>query len=230
MTLLVAPPPFRTHRAGFAPDLVPYIQGLELQRAAVDSVRAGNGGTLLILEHEAVYTAGTRSDPAEYPRDGTPVIPVDRGGKVTWHGPGQLVAYPVFRLREKLRVVDFVRVLEQVIIDVAAEFGVTGFAVPGRAGVWAHTGDPHPAKFAQIGIHAADGIITHGIAINCSNDLAPFSTFVPCGITDAGVTTLSEITGRRIDPADIAHALERTLLAAVQDIAATHVISQEAAA
>lgn len=213
--------PVRMVAAGFDPDFVPYEHGLNLQTEAVAGIRdRGERGTLLLLEHEAVYTAGRRALPEEYPHDGTPVVAVDRGGKVTWHGPGQLVAYPVVRLRNTLGVVDFVRSLERVIIDTVAEFGVTGFRVDGRAGVWTDAGDPTPSKVAQIGIHTSDGIVTHGIAINCSNDLAPFANFVPCGISDAGVTTLSRLTGRPITPADVAETLHSHLSAAIEEVAA----------
>lgn len=220
---VAAPPGTAPHRtpprfvtAGFAPQLVPYEDGLALQQRAVDRITAGTDeGTVFMLEHEPVYTAGRRSDPAEYPNDGTPVVSVDRGGKVTWHGPGQLVAYPVIRLAAGWGVVDFVRALEGALIEVAADFGVAGFRVPGRSGVWTHPqGDPHdapPAKVAQIGLHASAGIITHGVAINCSNELTPFESFVPCGITDAGVTTLSELAGRRITPGEVAPALSARL-------------------
>lgn len=221
MATTLAPTIVRTLAAGFDPALVPYARGLELQREAVTRLRSGEDrGTILLLEHEAVYTAGRRSLPKEFPRDGTPVVPVDRGGKVTWHGPGQLAAYPVVRLREKLQVVDFVRLLEQVVIDVSAEFGAAGFRISGRSGVWADTGDAVPAKFAQIGLHTSDGIVTHGLALNCSNDLTPFANFVPCGITDAGVTTLSLLAGRRITPAEIAPPLRDRLALAVEEVAA----------
>lgn len=210
----------RVVTAGLAPDLVPYPRGLELQREAARRIRDGaDRGTVLLLEHTPVYTAGTRALPEEYPRDGTPVVPVDRGGKVTWHGPGQLVVYPVIRLRERLRVVDFVRLLERVVIGTAAEFGVAGFRIPGRAGVWAEAGGPSPAKFAQIGIRTSSGIVTHGLAVNCSNDLTPFESFVPCGITDAGVTTLGELAGRTITPADIAPSLWARLSTALEEAA-----------
>lgn len=213
-------PAARIVTAGLAPDFVPYPRGLELQRDAVQRIQDGTDrGTVLLLEHTPVYTAGRRALPEEYPQDGTPVVPVDRGGKVTWHGPGQLVVYPVIRLRERLRVVDFVRLLERVIIETAAEFGVAGFRIPGRAGVWAETDGPTPSKFAQIGIHTSNGIVTHGLAVNCSNDLSAFESFVPCGITDAGVTTLGALAGRRITPADIAPALSARLSAALEEAA-----------
>lgn len=221
MAQTLTPAPVRTHVGGFDPHLLPYARGLDLQQQAAERVRSGEDrGTLLLLEHESVYTAGTGARPEEYPRDGTPVVPVDRGGRVTWHGPGQLVAYPVVRLLDRLAVVDFVRALEQVIIDVAAGFGVHGFRVARRAGVWAETGDAPPSKFAQVGLRVSDGIVTHGLALNCSNALDPFANFVPCGITDAGVTTLSGLVGRRIPPAAVAPTLQARLSLALEELAA----------
>ncbi|MBL3698456.1 lipoyl(octanoyl) transferase LipB [Leucobacter luti] len=223
MRSLTDAPPATPHfvTAGFAPHTVPYRDGLALQRDAAERVRTrADRGTVFLLEHEAVYTAGRRATPDEYPRDGTPVVDVDRGGRVTWHGPGQLVAYPVIKLAPGVGVVDLVRGLEQVIIDAAAELGANGFRVAGRSGVWADDGGPAPAKFAQIGLHASDGIITHGLALNCSNDLTPFSGFVPCGITDAGVTSVSALAGRRVTPADAAPVLQERLAAALTEFAA----------
>lgn len=217
---------------GFAPDFVPYKAGLVAQEAAAERVKNNvDHGTLLLLEHAAVYTAGRRAAPEEYPNDGTPVVPVNRGGKVTWHGPGQLVAYPIIRLRERFGAVDLIRALEGAIINVCAAFDVHGFRVEGRAGVWANarpgavvsgpTGsDQHPVKVAQIGIHASRHIITHGIAMNCSNDLAPFNLFVPCGIADAGVSTLSELTDELITPARVAPVLRAELETLAKEYAA----------
>ncbi|WP_244302896.1 lipoyl(octanoyl) transferase LipB [Leucobacter coleopterorum] len=205
--------------AGFSPSFVPYERGLELQEGAVAKLSSPTpDGTLIVLEHEAVYTAGRRSRPEEFPTDGTPVVPVDRGGKVTWHGPGQLVAYPVVRLRNRFALVDFVRVLEQVIIDVAGGFGVEGVIIDGRTGVWARPAGLPAEKFAQIGIRVSEGIVTHGLAINCSNSLAPFKSFVPCGITDAGVTTLSRLAGRTIAPNEVAPTLAVRLTAALTEV------------
>ncbi len=194
---------------GFHPDCVPYERGLELQAEAVDRIEQGlDRGTVLLLEHPPVYTAGRRAEPDEYPSDGSPVVAVDRGGRVTWHGPGQLVCYPVVRLRSGAGVVDFVRALETAIIDTVAAFGVSGTRVEGRSGVWVPHPDRPPTKLAQIGLHARAGIITHGIAINCCNDLEPFSQIVPCGIPDAGVTTLSALAGRRVPPEIVAPDLQ----------------------
>ncbi|GAA1317486.1 lipoyl(octanoyl) transferase LipB [Leucobacter albus] len=177
---------------------------------------AHDAGTVLLLEHTPVYTAGRRAEAHEYPSDGTPVVAVNRGGKVTWHGPGQLVAYPVIRLASGFGGADLVRALEGALIAVVAEFGIAGTRVDGRTGVWTElraSAAPAPtlSKLAQIGIHVSRRIVTHGIALNCSNDLAPFANFVPCGITDAGVTTLSDCVGRTVTPAEVAPALERHL-------------------
>ena len=215
----IARPRIRTHSAGLSAP-IPYEAGLALQQEAVARIiDDGDRGTLLLLQHDPVYTAGRRALPEEFPNDGTPVVPVDRGGKVTWHGPGQLVAYPVIRLRERLGVVDFVRELEQAIIDVVAGFGARGFRVDGRSGVWADTGAVAPAKFAQIGLHTSGGIVTHGLAINCSNSLDPFAAFIPCGITDAGVTTLSWLVGAEIQPQQVAPPLEARLAAVFAEVA-----------
>lgn len=202
------------------PGLTPYERGLQLQREAADRVENEiDNGTVFMLEHEAVYTAGRRSSPEEYPTDGTPVVAVDRGGKVTWHGPGQLVVYPIVRLRNRLGVVDFVRDLESALIDIASDFGVTGFRVDGRTGLWADTGGLTPSKFAQIGLRARRGLVTHGIALNCNNSLDSFQSFVPCGITDAGVTTLSALSGRTITPQDVLPSVTRRFRTLLEEVA-----------
>lgn len=225
MSLPLVRTPVEIVVAGLAPHFVPYGVGLELQSRAAQRVSAGEDrGTALLLEHEAVYTAGRRSSPDEYPDDGSPVIPVDRGGRVTWHGPGQLVGYPVVRLREGVGVVDFVRELEQLLIDASAEFGVRGYRIEGRSGVWADEVDDRgasaPVKFAQIGLHAKGGLVTHGFALNCSNSLEPFSHFVPCGITDAGVASLTTLTRREIAPADVLPILEPRLAELLEEVSA----------
>lgn len=191
-----------------------------MQREACERVEAGTDrGTVIMLEHEAVYTAGRRSSPEEYPTNGTPVVPVDRGGKVTWHGPGQLVVYPIVRLRNRMGVVDFVRGLEGALINVAADFGVHAFRVEDRTGVWADTGALMPSKFAQIGLRARRGLVTHGIGLNCSNDLEPFRSFVPCGITDAGVSTLSLLSKSTITPEDALGSVTEHFTALIEEYA-----------
>lgn len=191
------------HVAGLAPDFVPYLRGWELQREVHAEVLAqARPDTLILLEHEAVYTAGKRTEDHERPVDGTPVVDVDRGGKITWHGPGQLVGYPIVRLPEPMDVVAHVRRIETLLIGVLAEFGVEGYQVEGRSGVWVRR-PLSEDKVAAIGVRVEKGVTMHGFAINCDNSLAGFRGIIPCGITDAGVTTVSEVVGADVSPADI---------------------------
>ncbi|MDF2507340.1 MAG: lipoyl(octanoyl) transferase LipB [Microbacterium sp.] len=193
---------------GFSPDTVPYSEGWDLQRRVHADVVAGvRPDTLILLEHDAVYTAGKRTEPQERPQDGTPVIDVDRGGKITWHGPGQLVGYPIVRLVEPIDVVAHVRRLERLLIDVLRPFGVDGYQVDGRSGVWVRR-PLSEDKVAAIGVRVQQGVTMHGFAINCDNTLAGFRDIIPCGITDAGVTTVSEVTGYALAPADIVDAVK----------------------
>lgn len=197
---------------GFAPKPVPYLEGWELQRNVHADVVAGiRPDTLILLEHEAVYTAGKRTEPQERPQDGTPVIDVDRGGKITWHGPGQLVGYPIVRLDEPIDVVAHVRRLERVLIDVLRPFGVDGYQVDGRSGVWVRR-PLSEDKVAAIGVRVQQGVTMHGFAINCDNSLTGFRDIIPCGITDAGVTTVSEVTGSSVSPIDIVDAVQEAFI------------------
>ncbi|GIT80222.1 octanoyltransferase [Leifsonia sp. LS1] len=183
---------------------VPYDEALLHQRSLHAAVAAGRApDTVLLLEHAPVYTAGRRTEADERPVDETPVVDVDRGGKITWHGPGQLVGYPVLRLPDPIDVVGYVRQLEALLIDVLAGVGVRGERVDGRSGVWMR-GDGRDEKIAAIGIRVADGVTMHGFALNCSNDLEPYEGIVACGIRDAGVTTVSRVLGRTVTPRDIA--------------------------
>ncbi|MCR2763664.1 lipoyl(octanoyl) transferase LipB [Microbacterium sp. zg.B48] len=193
--------------AGLAPHYVPYHEGWGLQRRVHAEVVSGDRpDTLLLLEHEAVFTAGRRTQAHERPTDGTPVIDVDRGGKITWHGPGQLVGYPIVRLPEPIDVVAHVRRLERLLIDALRLHGVAGYRVEGRSGVW--VGRPlSEDKIAAIGVRVEKGITMHGFAVNCDNTLAGFRGIIPCGITDAGVTTVSEVVGGDVAPADIADSI-----------------------
>src|SRR5699024_10544439 len=193
-----------TRSLGFDPDLVDYAEALRLQRTLHAQVLAGGApSTLLLLEHADVYTAGRRTGPQDRPKDGTPVVDVDRGGKITWHGRGQLVGYPILKLRDRAMVKDYVWALAQAIITVLAQdFGIRGERVEGRSGVWI-TGDPADRKIAAVGIRVHQSVTTHGFALNCSNDLGPFTNIVPCGISDAGTTTISAELGRTVTPADI---------------------------
>ena len=199
---------------GFMPNPVPYTEGWELQRRVhADVVSGARPDTLILLEHAPVYTAGKRTEEHERPQDGTPVIDVDRGGKITWHGPGQLVGYPIFRLPEPMDVVAHVRRLERILIDVLRPFGVDGHQVDGRSGVWVRR-PLSEDKVAAIGVRVQQGVTMHGFAINGDNSLAPFHGIIPCGITDAGVTTVSEVTGRVIGPLDLVDAVRDAFLTA----------------
>jgi len=186
--------------AGFEPNFVPYLDGLSLQRGIHKEVAAGSRpDTVILLEHESTYTAGKRTEDSERPTDGTAVIDVDRGGKITWHGPGQLVGYPIMRLPDPIDVVGYVRYLEQVLIEVCSDFGLATERVAGRSGVWAPVGDTH-AKIAAIGIRVAEHTTMHGFALNCSNSLAPYDTIIACGIQDAGTSSISALTGSLVTP------------------------------
>ena len=193
--------------------VVEYLEAWELQRSVHTDVVAGAGpDTLLLLEHPAVYTAGKRTEPHERPFDGTPVVDVDRGGKITWHGPGQIVGYPIVRLPEPVDVVGHVRRLEQALIEVCADLGVETGRVDGRSGVWVPADARGPArKIAAIGIRVAQGVTMHGFALNCDCDLGAFSRIVPCGIADAGVTSLSLETGRDVTVAEATPYVEKRL-------------------
>lgn len=194
---------------GLAPDYVPYLEGWDLQRRVHAGVADGSSpDTLLLLEHESVYTAGARTARHERPVDGTPVVDVDRGGKITWHGPGQLVGYPIVRLSEPVDVVAHVRRLEHLLIDVLREHGVDGYRVEGRSGVWVRR-PLSEDKVAAIGVRVQRGVTMHGFALNCDNTLSGFRGIIPCGITDAGVTTISEIVGADVAPRDVVETVSR---------------------
>jgi len=183
---------------------IDYLDAWQLQRELADARVAGGPDTLLLLEHAAVYTAGSRTEAHERPPADIPVIDTDRGGKITWHGPGQLVGYPVIGLAEPLDVVNYVRRLEQSLISVCADLGLGAGRVAGRSGVWLPPGAGRPArKIAAIGIRVARGTTLHGFALNCDCDLDAYSAIVPCGIPDAGVTSLSAELDRRVSVEDI---------------------------
>ena len=187
--------------AGFDPDFVGYNEGLLLQREVHKEVVAQTrSDTVILLEHSSVYTAGKRTEDSDRPDDGTEVIEVDRGGKLTWHGPGQLVGYPIMRLPEPFDVVGYVRFLEQVLIDVCADFGLATERVAGRSGVWAPAGDTH-LKVAAIGIRVSERVAMHGFALNCSNSMEAYDHIVACGIDDAGTSSITELTGSLVTPA-----------------------------
>ena len=188
--------------------LVPYDDAWRLQQSVHAQVVEGAEDVALLLEHPPVYTAGKRTDPWERPSDGTPVVDVDRGGKITWHGPGQITGYPIVRLADPVDVVDYVRRLEQLLIDVCAELGLATERVAGRSGVWTPDG---ARKVAAIGIRVARGVTMHGFALNCDPDLSAYDRIVPCGITDATVTSLSRELGREVTVEGVLPLLEATL-------------------
>ncbi len=185
-------------------DRIDYTDAWALQRELADARVAGGPDVLLLLEHPPVYTAGRRTEAHERPLDGTPVIDTDRGGKITWHGPGQLVGYPIVGLTEPLDVVNFVRRLEEALIAVCASFGLPAGRVDGRSGVWLPAQGIRPArKIAAIGIRVARGTTLHGFSLNCDCDLGAYSAIVPCGIADAGVTSLTAELGRHAGVDDV---------------------------
>ncbi|SEM12452.1 lipoyl(octanoyl) transferase LipB [Rhodococcus maanshanensis] len=200
---------------------VDYLTAWDLQRELA-AERAADGGrdTLLLLEHPSVYTAGRRTAPEDRPTDGTPVIDVDRGGKLTWHGPGQLVGYPIVKLAVPVDVVNYVRRIEEALISVCTDLGIGCGRVEGRSGVWlpaSLTGGSWlpERKIAAIGVRMQRGVAMHGFAINCDADLGAFDEIIPCGIADAGVTSLSRELGRTVTVAEITPAVVAAVSAAL---------------
>ena len=201
--------------AGLGDDAVDYLDAWDLQREVHASVVAGDApDTVLLLEHLPVFTCGKRTDPHERPLDpgGAPVIDVDRGGKITFHGPGQLVGYPIVTLPDHVKVVDYVRRVEEALIATCRELGVTTARIPGRSGVWLRADGRGPErKIAALGIRVSRGVTMHGFAINCDVDMSWYDRFVPCGIADAGVTSLSRELDRRVTVPDVIPLVERHL-------------------
>lgn len=206
--------------AGLSANSVPYNEALQLQRAVHKSVLDGQSpDTVLLLEHPSVYTAGKRTALDERPRDQTPVIDVDRGGKITWHGPGQLVGYPIVRLPEPVDVVGYVRALENALISVLHEIDIESQRIDGRSGVWFR---PKlmltPEKVAAVGVRVSHGVTMHGFALNCNNSLEPYANIVACGIRDAGVTTVSRIIGQEVTPTTMAALVQPHLEKALSNL------------
>ena len=191
--------------------LVPYLDAWEMQRQLHARRVAGESeDTVLLLEHPSVYTAGKRTQPWERPTDAAPVIDVDRGGRITWHGPGQLVGYPILKLPDPIDVLAYVRRVEGMLIDVCAEFDVATVRVDGRTGVWVPADARGPErKIAAIGVRTSRSVTLHGFALNCDPDMAYFGRIVPCGIEDAGVTSLTLETGRDVTVAEALPVVER---------------------
>jgi lipoyl(octanoyl) transferase len=200
---------------GFGPDAVDYLAAWETQRALHAQVAAGErADTVWLLEHPPVFTAGKRTAPGDRPADpgDAPVIDVDRGGMITFHGPGQLVGYPIVRLPDHVKVVDYVRRVEEALIAVCADLGVETARVPGRSGVWLRADERRAErKIAALGIRVSRGVTMHGFALNCDVDLSWYDRFVPCGIADAGVTSLSAELGRVVTVHDVLPSVRRHL-------------------
>ena len=195
-----------------------YEQAWELQRTLHTDVATGAGpNTLILLEHPSVYTAGRRTEEFERPLDGSKVIEVDRGGRITWHGPGQLVGYPIIKLRNRNDVVGFVREVENALIDACSEFAVKTERYCERSGVWIRDsrGD---RKIAAIGIRVAKGVTMHGFALNINPDMSAYDRISPCGFTDTGVTSLAQELGRDITISEVLPIVERHILLALDRI------------
>ena len=207
--------------AGFGASAIPYTSGWELQRRLHEQRVSGTiGDTCLMLEHEPVYTAGKRTSPLDRPLTdpGIPVIDVDRGGKITWHGPGQLVGYPIVKLSEPVDVIAYVRAVEEAMIRACAEAGVLAGRVEGRSGVWLTgpgRGGSQDRKVGAIGIRVSRGVTMHGFALNCDCDLSWYDQIVPCGISDAGTTSLSAEAAHPVTVAAMTGIMERHLAAAL---------------
>jgi lipoyl(octanoyl) transferase len=198
--------------------LVEYQKAWDAQRRIHEEVASGDRpNTLLLLEHPSVYTAGRRTDEAERPADGTPVIDVDRGGRITWHGPGQLVGYPIVKLQKPTELVGFVREIESALINVCADLGISAVRVDGRSGVWI-CDEKSDRKIAAIGIRVAKGVTMHGFALNVNPNLEAFGQIVPCGITDADVTSLQLELGRPITIDEVAPLVERHIFESLKKV------------
>jgi lipoyl(octanoyl) transferase len=200
--------------------LVDYQKAWDVQRTIHGEVASGSRpNTLLLLEHPSVYTAGRRTDDSERPTDGTPVIDVDRGGRITWHGPGQLVGYPIVKLQKPTELVGFVREIEGALIQVCADLGIAAVRVDGRSGVWIQDAQGD-RKIAAIGIRVAKGVTMHGFALNVNPDLAAFRQIVPCGIADADVTSLEIELARSITIEEVAPLVERHVFESLKKVSA----------
>lgn len=213
MALQEAPtsPVIEISRAG----LVEYEQALAMQRQFHKEIVAGiRPNSLILLEHPSVFTAGKRTQDFERPTDGTPVIDVDRGGRITWHGPGQLVGYPIVKLLKPTELVGFVRTLESALIEICSHFGIKSQRVEGRSGVWV-CDERGERKIAAIGIRVASGVTMHGFALNVNPDLTAFGQIVPCGIDDAAVTSMERELGREINIPEVVSMVEKEITAAL---------------
>lgn len=199
--------------------LIPYHEGWDEQRRQHAEVVAGAADRIILVEHEDVYTAGKRTATWDRPTDGTPVVDVDRGGRITWHGPGQLVGYPIVKLAEPIDVVKYVRQLEEAIMAVCAGYGLETIRVDDRSGVWLPATETRAErKICAIGVRVAKGVTMHGFALNCNPDLTAFDRIVPCGINDAEVTSLSAERGHEITIADVVPSVVACLETSLADV------------
>jgi lipoyl(octanoyl) transferase len=198
--------------------LVEYEKSWQNQRVIHESVVSGSQkNTLILIEHPSVYTAGRRTDILERPQDGTPVIDVDRGGRITWHGPGQIVGYPIVRLEKRNEVVGFVRILEDGLIATLADFGINGISIAGKTGVWIKD-EISERKIAAIGVRVAKGVTMHGFALNVSPDLNKFNSIIPCGMPEAQTTSMAKELNRTITIAEVTPSLEKHLVEALAQV------------
>ena len=183
----------------------------EIHQAVVDGAKSN---TLILIEHPSVYTAGRRTEILERPQDGTPVIDVDRGGRITWHGPGQIVGYPIVRLEKRNEVVGFVRNLEAALIATLAEFDINGISIAGKTGVWIND-EKGESKISAIGVRVAKGVTMHGFALNVCPDLSKFNAIIPCGMPDAETTSMQKELNRTISIAAVTPVLEKHMVLAL---------------
>ena len=215
MNPVLAPTKIEVERLG----LVDYLPTWDLQREIQGEVIAGTKpSTLLLLEHPSVYTAGRRTEVHERPTDSTPVIDVDRGGKITWHGIGQLIGYPIIKLKNRNDVVGFVRVIETALISALSEIGIKSERYCERSGVWLRD-NGNDRKIAAIGIRVAKGVTIHGFSLNVNPDLTHFDRILPCGFSDAGVTSIAQELKRDIQVSEILPIVERYVLKGLEEIA-----------
>lgn len=199
--------------------VVDYLSAWEMQKQIAEEVLTGKiENTLLLLQHPSVYTAGRRTQLSDRPLDNTPVIDVDRGGKITWHGVGQLVGYPIIKLKNSADVVGFVRELENALIQVCGEFGITAQRYCERSGVWVRD-EKSDRKIAAIGLRVAKGVSTHGFALNVNPDLSAYLKIIPCGIPDAKVTSLSAELGVQVTIEQVIPVLQKYICPVLENLA-----------
>jgi len=195
-----------------------YEASWQMQRKIHSEVAEGSrANTLILIEHPSVYTAGRRTDILERPQDGTPVIDVDRGGRITWHGPGQIVGYPIVRLEKRNEVVGFVRTLEEGLIETLSEFGIHGISIAGKTGVWIKD-ERSERKISAIGVRVAKGVTMHGFALNVCPDLSKFDSIIPCGMPEAETTSMAKELNRTISIAEVTPVLEKYLVKALAKV------------